>query len=47
MKQLSEAAELYEKAEMLEKSASLYISMKMFQQAAPLMSKIKSPKLLA
>jgi WD repeat-containing protein 19 len=31
---------------MLEKAASLYIQLKMFKQAAPLMSKIKSPVIL-
>ena len=46
LKQFLEAAELYEKAGMLEKAASLYIQLKMFKQAAPLMNKIKSPVLL-
>lgn len=46
MKQTLEAAELYEKAGVFEKAAFLYLQLKMFKQAAPLMQKIKSPKLL-
>jgi WD repeat-containing protein 19 len=46
MKQLLEAAQLYEKTGLAEKAASIYINLKMFKQATPLISKIKSPKLL-
>ncbi len=46
MKQLYEAAQLYEKGGLSEKAASLYIQLKMFSQATPLINKIKSPKLL-
>ena len=45
-KQLMEAGQLYEKAGLAEKAASIYISLKLFKQATPLISKIKSPKLL-
>ena len=45
-KQMVEAAQLYEKAGLYEKAASIYISLKMFKQATPLISNIKSPKLL-
>ena len=31
---------------MYEKSASLYLNLKMFKQAAPLMKKIKTPSIL-
>lgn len=41
-----EAARLYEQGGLFEKAAALYISLKMFTNATPLMSKIKSPKLL-
>lgn len=45
-KHLLEAGQLYEKAGLYEKAASIYISLKLFKQATPLVSKIKSPKLL-
>lgn len=45
MKQYQEAAELYEHAGSYEKAASLYIMDLNFDAAAPLMAKIKSPKL--
>lgn len=46
MKQLIEAAQLYLKGGLPEKAANIYISLKMFSQATPLLDKIKSPKLL-
>jgi WD repeat-containing protein 19 len=46
MRHMMEAGSLYEKGGLFEKAASIYISLKMFTNAAPLMSKIKSPKLL-
>jgi WD repeat-containing protein 19 len=46
MKQLIEAAQLYMKGNLPEKAANIYISLKMFNQATPLLDKIKSPKLL-
>jgi len=46
MKQLIEAAQLYLKGGLPEKAANIYISLKMFNQATPLLDKIKSPKLL-
>ncbi|CAK84014.1 unnamed protein product (macronuclear) [Paramecium tetraurelia] len=46
MKFQVEAAELYEQAGCIEKAATIYITQKMFKQAAPLMNKVKSPKLL-
>lgn len=46
MKQWQEAAKLYQKGELIEKAASIYIQMKMFNQAAPLMDKITSPSIL-
>lgn len=46
MKQWSEAAKLYQKGDLIEKAASIYIQMKMFNQAAPLMDKITSPSIL-
>ena len=45
-KNLLEAAQLYERSGLAEKAASIYINLKLFQQATPLISKIKSPKLL-
>lgn len=45
MNQLQDAAEMYEKGGMFEKAASIYIQNKSFQQVAPLMAKISSPKL--
>mmetsp|Transcript_11592 Transcript_11592/g.10109 ORF Transcript_11592/g.10109 Transcript_11592/m.10109 type:complete len:368 (-) Transcript_11592:489-1592(-) len=41
-----EAAQLYERTGLAEKAASIYIQLKLFSQAMPLISKIKSPKLL-
>lgn len=37
---------MYEKAESFEKAAVLYLNLKMFKQAAPLMKKIKSAAIL-
>mmetsp|Transcript_128986 Transcript_128986/g.223824 ORF Transcript_128986/g.223824 Transcript_128986/m.223824 type:complete len:1375 (+) Transcript_128986:101-4225(+) len=45
MKQTVEAAQLYDAAGAWDKAASLYILEFFFEQAAPLMSKIKTPKL--
>lgn len=45
MKQLTEAAQLYDTAGLYDKAASLYIEELNFEQAAPLMSKIHTPKL--
>ncbi|KRX03337.1 hypothetical protein PPERSA_05695 [Pseudocohnilembus persalinus] len=47
MKQYDEAAELYERAGMLEKAAVLYINQKEFKKASLLMNQIKSNKLLS
>lgn len=46
MKQMTEAAQLYEKAESWEKAATTYLALKMFKQASPLIDKINTPKLL-
>ena len=46
MKQWQEAAKLYQQGELIEKAASIYIQMKMFSAAAPLMDKITSPSIL-
>ena len=46
MKQNLEAAQLFERAEMYEKAATLYLSMKMFKQAGPLMKKVKTSGIL-
>jgi len=46
MKQLNDAATLYERAEMYEKAASIFIHTKNFSAAGRLMEFIKSPKLL-
>ena len=46
MKQYLEAAQLYEKAENIEKAATLYLQLKMFKQAAPLMKKVKTKAIL-
>lgn len=46
MKQIPEAAQLYEKAESFEKAVTLYLQQKNFKQAAPLMKKIKTPAIL-
>ena len=46
MKQFSDAAQLYQKAELYEKAASLLISIKDFTRVAPLMEHIQQPRLL-
>ena len=46
MKQFLEAAQIYEKAEIFEKAATLYLQLKMFKQAAPIMKKVKSKAIL-
>lgn len=46
MKQYLEAAQIYEKAENFEKAAILYLQLKMFKQAAPIMKKVKSKVVL-
>lgn len=46
MKQWTEAAKLYQKGGLVEKAASIYIQMKMFSAAAPLMDQITSPSIL-
>ena len=46
MKQWQEAAKLYQKGGLVEKAASIYIQIKMFQAAAPLMDQITSPSIL-
>jgi WD repeat-containing protein 19 len=46
MKQWQEAAKLYQKGGLVEKAASIYIQIKMFQAAAPLMEQITSPSIL-
>lgn len=46
MKQWQEAAKLYQKGDLVEKAASIYIQIKMFSAAAPLMEKITSPSIL-
>ena len=46
MKQNVEAAQLFEKAESYEKAVTLYLSMKMFKQAGPLMKKVKTSAIL-
>lgn len=42
---MQDAGEMYERGGMFEKAASIYIQNKNFQQVAPLMAKISSPKL--
>jgi WD repeat-containing protein 19 len=42
LKQYLEAAQIYEKAENFEKAATLYLQLKMFKQAAPIMDKVTS-----
>ena len=42
---VQDAAELYEKAGMLEKAAGIYIQTKAFHMAQPLMGRVVSPKL--
>ncbi|RHY33017.1 hypothetical protein DYB32_001946 [Aphanomyces invadans] len=44
MKQLSDAALLYERGEVYEKAAQIYIQMKQLHKAAPLMAKVHMPK---
>jgi len=46
MKQWQEAAKLYQKGGLVEKAASIYIQIKMFAAAAPLMDQITSPAIL-
>ena len=46
MKQYPEAAQIYERAENFEKAAILYLHLKMFKQAAPIMKKVKSKTVL-
>ncbi len=46
MKQLTEAAQIYEIAQAYEKAASLYLAQKMFNKATPLMKSIKTPSIL-
>ena len=46
MKQWTEAAKLYQKGGLVEKAASIYIQMGMFQLANPLIDKITSPNIL-
>jgi WD repeat-containing protein 19 len=45
MQQLPEAAEMYERAGMVEKAASIHIASKNFAAAQPLMAQVKSAKL--
>ena len=45
MRQLPDAARLYERGEAMEKAAAVYIQCKDFSSAAPLMKKVKSAKL--
>jgi WD repeat-containing protein 19 len=45
MQQLPEAAEIYERAGMVEKAASIHIASKNFAAAQPLMAQVKSAKL--
>lgn len=46
MKQWTEAAKLYQKGKLVEKAASIYIQIGMFQAAAPLIEQITSPSIL-
>jgi WD repeat-containing protein 19 len=46
MKQFPESAKLYEKADMVEKAASIYIQIGYLKQAAPLIGKITAPNIL-
>ena len=46
MKQYLEAAQIYERAENFEKAVSLFLQLKMFKQAAPLMKKVKTSSIL-
>lgn len=45
LQQLSEAAEMYERAGQYERAASIYIQTKNFNAAGPLMARITSSKL--
>lgn len=47
MKQAGDAAVLYEKGLLFEKAAQIYIQMKSLAKAAPLMAKVKTPKIHA
>jgi WD repeat-containing protein 19 len=46
MRQAVEAADLYERAGNFEKSTALYLQLKMYDRAAPLMQRVQSPKIL-
>mmetsp|Transcript_21815 Transcript_21815/g.33754 ORF Transcript_21815/g.33754 Transcript_21815/m.33754 type:complete len:263 (+) Transcript_21815:2171-2959(+) len=46
MKQWKEAAKLYQKGGLVEKAVSIYIQIKLFNEAAPLMEQITSPSIL-
>ena len=46
MKQWQEAAKLFQKGGLIEKAASIYIQIKMFSAAAPLIDQITSPTIL-
>jgi WD repeat-containing protein 19 len=46
MKQWQEAAKLFQKGGLVEKAASIYIQIKMFSAAAPLIEQITSPTIL-
>lgn len=47
MKQAGDAAVLYEKGQLFEKAALIYIQMKNLAKAAPLMAKVRTPKIHA
>lgn len=46
MKQWTEAAKIYQKGGLVEKAASIYIQIKMFSAAEPLLDQITSPAIL-
>ena len=46
MKQWNEAAKLYQKGGLMEKAVSIYIQIKMFSAAEPLINQITSPTIL-
>lgn len=46
MKQWNEAAKLYQKGGLIEKAVSIYIQIKMFSAAEPLIGQITSPTIL-
>jgi len=46
LKQWTEAAKLYQKGGLVEKAATIYIQMGMFEEAAPLIDQITSPSIL-